>query len=523
MSDSKIVKFGKPKNKSTKLSQRGLALYREGACFDDAGKDKLALEKYLLSEKEGYDSADLYASIARLYNVFEDYPNAIKYAQMAIDTDDTYGYPYYLMGGACYELGRYKESLKNYLLAEKNGLDYSVVMFRDISDVYTKTEPDNIMKQLEYATKAISLDPEDSYSYYWKGWIYYNANEYKQAVKYYEKAEEMGYYSFSYYYEISYAYTMLGNLKKALDYANKCIFIDKDDNLGYYRKGWAYYNIGDYSKAKPLFLTAEKKNCTYADMYTSLGYIYQLEKNFDLAVEYCNKAIKLDKNDPDGYSQLGNIYASLKNDFKTAIKYYKKAYKKNKDFNENFYLNYGMLYYMRNYHCIAIKIFEEGLKKFPRNYDLNAAYIASLQMKKEYKKAFNLTKKLVRLEPDNPWNNYNLALSYYNQKSKDRNYDKVIEYTEKIDNEEMLINGGCYGILSFACYEKKNYDKSLEYFLKFFETNTEELFIQKNYKEIRRYYKKLIKKFPQNKKLATIGEQYKQYLKQEAAKDTDIS
>ena len=118
MSENKVVKFKKPvKKASDTSSKRGYALYNEGMCFDNQGKDKLALKKYLESEKCGYESADLFAYIARIYNVFEDFEKAKIYAQKAIDIDSEYAYPHYLMGGSCYELEDYVNSLKYYLKA----------------------------------------------------------------------------------------------------------------------------------------------------------------------------------------------------------------------------------------------------------------------------------------------------------------------------------------------------------------------------------------------------------------------
>jgi tetratricopeptide (TPR) repeat protein len=100
LSGNKVVKFQKPKKCDELSMKRGFALYSEGVCFDGQNKDKLALEKYLLAEKNGYEASDLYASIARIYNVFEDYEKAKQYAQKAIDIDREYDYPYYLLGGA---------------------------------------------------------------------------------------------------------------------------------------------------------------------------------------------------------------------------------------------------------------------------------------------------------------------------------------------------------------------------------------------------------------------------------------
>lgn len=512
MTNNKVIKFQKPVKKKENLSsKRGYALYNEGLCFDNQGKDKLALKKYLESEKNGYESADLFAYIARLYNVFEDFEKAKIYAQKSISIDEEYAYPYYLMGGSCYELEDYKNSLKYYLKAEKLGYDFNVVMFRDISDVYGKIAPENIIKQLEYATKAIDMDPDNAYSYYWKGWIYFRHDYYKQALKFFLKAEQMGYNAYTSYYEISYCYTMTDNLKKALAYANKCIFIDKEDHLGYYRKGWAYYNVGEYKQAKKMFLTAEEKDCNIADMYTSLGYIYQVEGNFDKSIEYCKRAIKLDKDETDAYTQTGNAYAALKRDYKSALKFYKKAYKKGYTLHETFYSNYAMLYYMLNRHSMALKIINEGLERFPKSYNLLSIKICSIQMKKQYELGKKLTDELVLLEPENEWNYYYLALANYNQKVKNRDYNKVLYYMNLIKSDEVLDMGGCYAVISFSFYGIKDYKTSLRYFIKFFESKICEEFLIKNRKEIKKYFKRLLKKFPENEFLKELIIRYPQY------------
>jgi tetratricopeptide (TPR) repeat protein len=161
---------------------------------------------------------------------------------------------------------------------------------------------------------------------------------------------------------------------------------------------------------------------------------------------------------------------------------------------------------------MALKILNEGLDRYPRDYNLRASVISALQMKKEYDRAYDLTQELIKLEPENEWNNYNLGLCYYNRRVKDRNYDKVISFMENIKNDEILVNGGCYAVLSFSYYQKKDYEKSKEYYIKFFTTNCVEEFIIKNKKEIKRFYKKLIKKFPDDPKLKEIGNKHPDFL-----------
>jgi tetratricopeptide (TPR) repeat protein len=104
-------------------------------------------------------------------------------------------------------------------------------------------------------------------------------------------------------------------------------------------------------------------------------------------------------------------------------------------------------------------------------------------------------------------------LSNYNRKVKDRDYDKVISFVENIKDEDVIINGGCYAVLSFSYYGKKDYDNALKYYVKFFRTDCAEEFLIKNKKELKKYYKRLIKKFPSNSELEEIANRYAKYLK----------
>ena len=60
-------------------------------------------------------------------------------------------------------------------------------MYRATSELYL--DAGNFMKAVKYASKAIKLDTKEAYSYYWKGYVYYRNQDFKSALKYYEKAE----------------------------------------------------------------------------------------------------------------------------------------------------------------------------------------------------------------------------------------------------------------------------------------------------------------------------------------------
>ena len=507
MKKDNIVKFQKPRVKNTQ-TKKGYALYNEGLCFYRQDKDSMALKKFLKAEECGYESSDMFSTMARIYGMMGEYDKVKEYAQKAIDIDSDYGFPYFMMGGAYSEEKDYENTLKYYLLAEEKGYDDDIIMFREIADTYSKIDGNHFLKQLEYATKAIALDKTNAFSRYWKGWMYFKHGDYGHALKYYLKSEDMGYSDYNLYYEISYCYSMLGQLKNAIEYANKCIFMDKEDSFGYYRKGFAYFMADDLKKAEKFLLMAEEKNCEESDMYSRLAFIYQTRDDFDKAVEYASKAIKKDKNDIDGYAIMGNIYASLKKDYKTALKYYKKAYKIKVDYTEDFYSNFAILHSMQNKYKAGLGIIDEALKKFPKSYNLMTIKISLLQFKRDCINAEKLTKKLTKLEPDNVWNNYYLALTYLNSKKPKKDYSKVIEYLEKITDAEVINYGGIEAILSFAYYETKNTEKSLNYLYSFFKSDYCEEFFIKNYKEIKRYYLKLAKLYPNTLQIKFMSEKF---------------
>ena len=102
---------------------------------------------------------------------------------------------------------------------------------------------------------------------------------------------------------------------------------------------------------------------------------------------------------------------------------------------------------------------------------------------------------------------------FYNKnKRKDKNFEKVIEYIEPLDCEEINEFGGRDAVLSFFYYELKDYEKSLEYMYNFVKVQRLKEFMLKNGKELKRYYLKLLKKLPNDKRMDFISEKLSEYI-----------
>lgn len=522
MEDKKVVQFNrvsKPKLDNGS-SKKGYSLYNEGLCFYNKDKDSIALEKFLLAEKEGYESADMFGYMAFLYySVFPDSEKAKSYIRKAIKTDRNYGYPYRLMALVYDEEKDYKMALKYNLMAEANKYDTNPAMMRHIAELYSKLDVNNMLKSIEYATKAIDLDPKNAYNWYFKGWIYYIENEFGNALKFFKKAEEMGLVESDCYFEMSYAYGELGNHKKAIEYANKCIFVDKDSYSGYYRKGYAYWLCDNYDKALEAFLIAEKKDCTCADMYSRMAYIYVEKLQYDVALSYTKKALKLDKKEGDAYYIQSSIYALGYYDYKTSLKILKKAKKiyesKGDVFNPEAYCHLISFYSAFGKRKLALEIAEEALEFYPENPHLMIMKAYALQSKKRYYEAEQILKDFYSMENPDSFIRTNLIVTAYNRKKEERDYDLVLSLLDNVTelefDDKKLIKSFCY-------YEKKEYEKGFQFLYEFSENVNIDAFHEGNIVEFKKYYNRYLKKFPNDERIKIITKKFKKILNKKSSK-----
>lgn len=478
MGKDKVIQFNKDfkKKELVKPSKRGFGLFNEGMCFYNQDKNELALKKFKAAEKDGYESAVMFANMAWLYGYFGEHDKVEEYAQKSIDIDSEYAFPYSLLG-RYYHITQNdaEKALKYYLIAEKYDCDI-VIMYRAASELYL--DAGNFLKAVKYASKAIKLDPKDGYSYYWKGYVYYRNQDFKSAINYYEKAESFGENFNSLFYEMSYCYSMLEKYDKGIEYANKYIFLDKKDFWGYYRKGFAYFQASEDNNALEPFLMAEKLGCKESDMYSRLGFLYSVKNNNKEALRLIRKGYKLADGDVDNdyYSSYISILATAK------------QYKK------------------------ALELVDKALDKYPDDYRLLLSKISILQCKKRYKEAEEVTKRLLAIDPEDPYSIFYEALMYSNQPKKERDYEKIICTILKIKDADIEDFGGRKAMLASSYYEIKDYEKSISYFVEFFKMPDNSEWLDLNFKEVKKYFKKIYKKFPSDERLNEILKNFPQLL-----------
>ncbi len=490
-----------------KSPNKGFALFNEGLYFFNNEIDDKALEKFLQAEKLGYVSAEMTADIACIYHTLGKDDKAREYIDKSLKIDDEFGYAHFFSGLLYNCANDTNRALKEYLCAEKLG-NRQYPLFKSIAKLYNVQS--NYFKALEYASKQIKYFPKDTYAYYWKGDLLFEHDEYNNALQYFLKAEKLGLTTDSeMYFKISYCYSKIGNQKTAIEYANKVIFLAKDEFKGYYRKGFAYFENGDFELAQENFILADKYNCPYSDMYSRLAYtfIYFSNPDKEKALYYANKAFTINKKETESYYVLGCIYLDIENDYKTAVKYFRLFYKKEPYPSAEFYSNYCYTLIQLHQYKKANKYLDEALKLFNKEEYLYNQKIEVTGKLKNYKEQYKTIQKLYNLDRTNPNAIYDKAAYFFNRKRKSRKYEQyllTIKYCSKLPDE---IHDK-FALLGFCYMNINNFEKSFYYMEKFLNSPSINEIIDGNKDVFRRYYKKLVKNFPNENLIKIFKENY---------------
>ncbi|AEM22443.1 TPR domain-containing protein [Brachyspira intermedia PWS/A] len=173
--------------------------------------------------------------------------------------------------------------------------------------------------------------------------------------------------------------------------------------------GRAYYSNRDNKKAEKQFRKALliNPNDDKALYYTAVNYLYNFRGNekYNEALKLIKKAIELNANDSAYWHLLGYINRENKN-YYAAIEYSEKAVKLNKSYvvDDGNYMEYyltviGESYFKLGKYDEAIKVFKEIIK-LPRHDQSDFMYLGlSYFAKKEYDKAIENYEKVLEIHP----------------------------------------------------------------------------------------------------------------------------
>ncbi|RJP27265.1 MAG: tetratricopeptide repeat protein [Candidatus Omnitrophota bacterium] len=239
----------------------------------------------------------------------QDFPNAEKYLQKAIQCDSAYIRPRKILGEIYTELHRYDEAVAVYQEIIRR-FPSSADGFYGLGKVLLN------QKQLEESEKAllraVELTPRDPEPHLLLARVYAGSSRRDQA-----KQEQVA------YQELKKAEEYFSELQKALRRSP-----EKADL--WFAVGAEYLKRGEFPRACESFEHGLERNPQNAKVHSVLGALYLREKNVPRARTHLEAAIRIQANNADDYNNLG-VCLLMQEQYEDAIYAFENAIKLGKD------------------------------------------------------------------------------------------------------------------------------------------------------------------------------------------------
>lgn len=232
-------------------------------------------------------------------------------------------------------------------------------------------------------------------------------------------------------------------------------------------EGLSLMDEGKYEDAKDHFLealkyaesdTSSERNELLSTTYNNLCYAYYWIEDYNLSLDYGEKALTIGRNDFKEYTNYGNVLYSL-NRTDEAIKYYNMAINENEDALYA-YNGKGKIYYDSGNYDLAYEMFDKYLKFDPEDLETNIYMVYCNTYLGDNEKALNLVNQLIEDNNDN--------LELYDAKGEvlfqSNGYDEANNFYSETANI-FLNNIDAQIMYASFLFDNEVYDQALNLFL----------------------------------------------------------
>ena len=290
-----------------------------------------------------------------------------------------------------------------------------------------------------------------------KGTASYNKNQFKKAVKYYDKALEINNEYERLYVFKSLALDAMGKKEESFKMAKDAVKVLPDDNMLNFILGIKYLEHHKYTKSEEYLLKSIKYEANSKN-YTMLGVNYAEQGKAKEAIQAFSEAIKLDPKFVDPYVKCAKICGDIGN-YKCSLENYRTL---TKMYPENHFF-----WHMSSLYKTNTKDLEGAMKDIDKAISLikkpNSSYLAQKAWvyleQKDYEKAKEYLLKSLEIDPNDGY-----ALGLYMFMANDNEaYDRVIEVAKKMLKVDPTAkyNHALYSTYARALYKTGNKKQAL--------------------------------------------------------------
>ncbi|MBM7633905.1 tetratricopeptide repeat protein [Geomicrobium sediminis] len=204
--------------------------FQKATDYMSQGEDELALEQFHLAlENEEGDRAAIYTNLGTLLLAANEYEDALKCYQRAIQLDEKHASAYYGAGNVCYHVDKFQEAIAFYKQAITSGLndDQSVHFMIGLSYY----QEDQHAFALASMMRAVELNREDAEAHFYCGLTYAKLDMIADAIQHFERAVSLNSEHADAFYNLGVAQMYLEQHDQAKESFQSALRIQKDHML----------------------------------------------------------------------------------------------------------------------------------------------------------------------------------------------------------------------------------------------------------------------------------------------------
>jgi len=442
--------------------------------------------------------------LANIYIAKKEFPNAINTYERIIAIDSNYTYGLYSLARLYQEM---KLPAKAILVYEKitNRIGFDFDVLNKMYEIYSGYK--DYEKAIGVLEDLLKLDPYNIEIKKVLSSLYLKNNQPGKTREIYEEILLLNPADKDVQTELVKIYFKENDSRKAFENFRKMI---GKDSLGYYEKvqiGELYYNMISQDEtsidiAKNIFSNLNSEYPEQWIPYYYLGAIDILNKNGNSYKEQFSKALQYADTSRDVYTNIG-FTLFQKGESEDALKIFDEGLVK---FPDDFRLNYfkGFTLQGINKESEAITYFEKAVNINPNDIGLLSTLALAYDNQAEFKKSEATYNAALKIDPNNALilNNY-----AYNLSERGENLDKALAMS-KISIAKDPANSSYFDTIGWIYFKMKNYDYAKKYIERSLEINGNSAVVldhladvysaMKDYTNAKKYWNLSLSKNPNN-------------------------
>lgn len=275
---------------------------------------------------------------------------------------------YYNAGVDAYGKQNYETAIKYFKLATEQKNVRPQVYYNLALSYQCMKEYD---KAIAAYNRFLESNPQDYDGLYNIALAYFNKENYSQSVEYFKKCFEIKNEE-DVIKALVLAYLSNNEMQSAIDFASNIFETHQNGINLYYELAKIFENKNHLNKdftfidkAIEMYSKIIERDVKYFDAYLAVSICYAKKGEWEMSVDFCNKALEVNPQSYEANNQMGLVFYCC-NEVKKAVDYYETALKLKPDGDYKVYSNLGYAYEKIGQYDKAVKIFTQLINKFPQ-------------------------------------------------------------------------------------------------------------------------------------------------------------